>query len=121
MKKIIKYSVWAIVLVALLTLTQSVTLSGIGAVEKEFWTTVFKSPKDFINTVILWKYVVLVIAVLLILISSITLLAKRGNRKDKKQKPVTNVRAKKVVTEPVQQKQEAKPAPRGKFTRVVRK
>lgn len=71
MKKVIKVFLCTLVLATVLILTQAATLSEISLIEREFFIHVWSDPKAWINTVIFWKWLVVVAITLFTIVYSI--------------------------------------------------
>ena len=86
MKKALKIFLWVIVCFAVITLTQSATFAGVWELEKTFLTGFWDAPKDWLGTVVLWKYVAVGLSAFGVIVTAAVSLTRKGLKK-RNQKP----------------------------------
>lgn len=83
MKKALKIFLCVIVCFVVITLAQSATFAGVWELEKAFLTGFLDSPKDWLGTVVLWKYVVVGLSALCVIMTAVVSLIQKGLKKRK--------------------------------------
>lgn len=94
MKKALKIFLWLIVCSAVVTLTQSATFAGVWELEKIFLTGLWTAPSEWLGTVVLWKYAVVGLSALGVIVTATVILTRKGlkKRKPKKSKQPSEAR-----------------------------
>lgn len=97
MKRVLKIFLWVIVCFAAITLSQAATFAGVWGLEKTFLTGFWNAPKDWIGTVVLWKYAAVGLSALGVIVTAAVSLTRKGL---KKRKPKQRKEKRKEETRP---------------------
>lgn len=97
MKRALKIFLWVIVCFAVITLSQAATFAGVWELEKTFLTGFWNAPKDWIGTVVLWKYAAVGLSALGVIVTAAVSLTRKGL---KKRKPKQRKEKRKEETRP---------------------
>lgn len=83
MKITLKFLLFAVVSALVLTFAQASTFVGVWEVEREFLTQVWVSPRAWLGSIVLWKYVVVLAAILSVVVAAIITLIRKSASKRK--------------------------------------
>lgn len=83
MKNAVKIFLCTILCLVVITLTQSVTFAGVWDIEKSVLVGLWDAPLDWIGTVAFWKYVVVALSVVGVIVMAVVSLIRLGLNKRK--------------------------------------
>ena len=121
MKRMFKIFVGVFVFAVVLTLAQASTFADIVAVECAFFVGVLANISEWFGTVVFWKYMILILSLLALLVIEIILLIKKLVKKRKVRKSRKIAKASVIETHQVKTANEVRMSTPGRFIRVIPK